>query len=57
MEPYFLDMVDVDTFWTGCRENSHRSVTLLRSVVINFEFNVRRNAYNILRYEVQDASI
>ena len=38
------NMVDFGTFWTDCRETSHHTVTLLRSVVMNFEFNVRKNA-------------
>ena len=41
LEPYFSDMVDFGTFWTDCRENSHHPVTSLRSVMINFGFNVR----------------
>ena len=51
-------MVDFGTFWTDSRENSHHTVTLLRSVVMNFGFNVRKNAQSIyLDTKIQDASI
>ena len=38
------DMVDFGTFWNDSRDNSHHTVPSLSSVVINFQFVVRRKA-------------